>query len=261
MDSFTPPLFGATAGLWVSFFFSLMIFSLIAGDRSLARLAQYILVGVTLGYLGALVWRQVLVPRLFQPLFSAPLATPGLWLTLILGLLLWIAGLERIWLRGLLPPRKHRAWRTFLRVAGGIPVALMLGITLSAVLIGLLQGTLWPQFWQAAHTGLIWSAPPLTALASLLVLLLTTATLLYWTLPIPQVAATQPKWVRRLLLAWQGVGQRALWFAAGVLFARLLAAQLSVVIERMQFFSARLSATFLWQWAMTIWQVLIGGGR
>ena len=70
------------------------------GDNLLSRLARYILVGVSIGYLGALAIQHVLRPRLFVPVLNSPLATlmvaPQLWFALLLGLLLIMAGIERM---------------------------------------------------------------------------------------------------------------------------------------------------------------------
>jgi len=62
------------------------------------------------------------------------------------------------------------------------------------------------------------------------------------------------------LTSWRGIGKRALWFAAGVIFARLLAAHLSLVIGRFQFLLIALQKSLLWQGAESIWRLLAGGG-
>lgn len=50
-----------------------------------------------------------------------------------------------------------------------------------------------------------------------------------------------------LLRGWAAVGKRALWFAAGVLFARLAASRLSLLIARIDYFIDILETTAIWQ--------------
>ena len=134
----------------------------------------------------------------------------------------------------------------------------MLGVGVAVIFIGLIQGTLWPLFWHTASTGLNWSESLGTALSSLLTLLLTTATLLAWAVPVEQVTVGQSAWVRYLLHWWTGLGKRALWFSAGLLFARLFAGHLSLLIARLEFFIDGLNQSNLWQWAATIWRGISG---
>ena len=94
MNSLFLPELLASVGLWMGLVISLLMFSLVAGDNGMARLAQYLLVGSALGYAAVLAWQEVLRPRLFAPLQSAP-ADWRIWLPLLLGMLLLIAGAER----------------------------------------------------------------------------------------------------------------------------------------------------------------------
>ncbi len=52
----------------LSFLFTLLIFSYLLGDNPLFRIAVYIFVGVSSGYVAAVVWWQVIWPRLIYPL-------------------------------------------------------------------------------------------------------------------------------------------------------------------------------------------------
>ena len=49
---------------------TLLIFSYLLGDSPLFKLAIYLFVGVSSGYAAAVVWHQVLVQSLFQPLYD-----------------------------------------------------------------------------------------------------------------------------------------------------------------------------------------------
>jgi hypothetical protein len=262
IDSVSLTLLNQDWALWIAFCFSLLIFSLLAGNHAPAKIGQYLLVGVSLGYLGVLLVQHVLRPRLFTPLWVAPWGQGRLWFVLLLGLLLWGAAAERLWLhnRPAQPGMNQPSvWRKVLRVAGTIPAALMVGITVAAVVLGLWQGALAPQFLAAAQSGFVWSASITEAVVSVLVLLLTTATLLHWAAGMDKLIVQQPRWVQQLLTAWRGVGKRALWFAAGVIFARLLTAHLSLLIGRFQFLLLAFQKSILWQGAESIWRVLTGG--
>lgn len=263
MDSVSLALFNQDWALWVAFFFSLLIFSLVMGNHGPAKVGQYLLVGVSLGYLGVLLIQHVLRPRLLTPLWAAPASQWRLWLVVLLGILLWGAAAERLWFpKRSTPPLLNNppsALRCALRVAGTIPAALMVGVSLSAVLLGLFQGSFWPQFLYTAQSGFVWSTSLTDSLGSVLVVLLTTASLLHWVAPVTQLTANQPRWVQQLLVAWSGLGKRALWFAAGVIFARLLAAHLTLLIGRLQFLLLTFQRSFLWHGADFLWQRLIGG--
>lgn len=263
MDSISLALLNQDWPLWIALLFSLLFLGLLTGNQAPAKVGQYLLVGVSLGYLGVLLVQHVLRPRLLTPLQDAPLAHGPLWLALALGLLLWLAASERLWWgKRTSPPAPGQpsVLRRALRLAGTIPAALLVGITVASVVLGLWQGSLLPQFWAAAASGFVWSSSLTEALVSVLVLLLTTATLLHWTAGMDKLVAQQPHWLQQLLTVWRGIGKRALWFAAGVLFARLLAAHLSLVIGRFHFLLLALQKSFLWQGAESIWRLLAGGG-
>ncbi len=50
-----------------------------------------------------------------------------------------------------------------------------------------------------------------------------------------------------LIQVWAAAGKRALWFAAGVLFARLAASRLSLLIARIEYFVEILERTAIWR--------------
>lgn len=236
----------ATLGFWGSFVMTLLIFSGIAGDHFLARLGQHLLVGASVGYLGVLAIQHVLRPRLVAPLLADPAGEPLRWVPLGLGLLLIVAGLERT-----LRPMRSTApsvWRRALHSLGRLPVALLLAVGLSAGLFGAFQGTLLPQFWRAAQMAFDPSVSLPLYLSGILTIVLTTATLLYLYVDPARYIAEQPFFVRRLLNSWIWIGQRALWFAAGLIFARLMASRLSLLISRIDYLITAFYATPFWQW-------------
>ncbi|MDP2161129.1 MAG: hypothetical protein Q8K02_11640 [Flavobacterium sp.] len=56
--------------LLLSFILTVMVFSYIFGDNPLFRIATYLFVGVSSAYVLVLIFYQILIPKLFMPLFS-----------------------------------------------------------------------------------------------------------------------------------------------------------------------------------------------
>ena len=236
----------AAVGFWSSLIMTLIIFSGIVGDHALVRLGQHLLVGASLGYLGVLAIQHVLRPRLITPLLADPTGDPMRWIPVGLGLILLVAGLDRTLRPAATAPPP--LWRRALHGLGRLPVAFLLGVGLSAGLFGALQGTLFPQFWQAAQTAFDPAVSAPIFLAGVLTLLITTATLLYLYVDPARYVAEQPTYVRRLMTGWLWLGQHTLWLAAGILFARLMASRLSLLIARVDYLISAFAMTPLWQW-------------
>jgi hypothetical protein len=243
-------------GLWVGLFFSLAIFSALAGDHWLARLAQHILVGVALGYVAVVTVREVLQPRLLVGLLRSSMTDLNGWAPLLLGLFLWLAGVDYLWSQGQPPSPVLPLWRRALRLLGALPVALMLGVGVGVGILGLLQGTLLPQAWRVAITGPTFSTPNISFISGLSLLVLTTATFAHLTINVNAHLAHQPALVQSIFRVWLWIGQRALWVATGVIFARLAAARFSLLISRFDYFLQGLTSTGLWTYITTFWETL-----
>lgn len=232
MDSMLQPAWADAAGLWIGFIFTLLIFSALLGDHLLARLAQYVLVGVVLGYAVIVTWQSILSSPLIITLRSDPTSAPWKWLPVVLAAIMAIAGLERIFAQGrTIGPTG--AWRSVLRTIGAIPALALVAVGMAVALVGGVQGTLAPQFIHTARTGLLWGAPLTDFVGGLLTLLLTTATLIFFVLDADRHLSNQPTWVQRLMRGWVWIGQRALWLAAGALFARLFASRLTLFLAEL----------------------------
>jgi hypothetical protein len=240
----------AALGMWGGLIMTLLIGSLLLGDGVPARLGQHLLVGAAVGYGGVLAVQHILRPQVIEPLLADPLGEPWLWVPAALGLLLLVAGVDRTLAPSQTTPFPR--WRRLLYGLGRLPVAILLALGVSAGLFGALQGTLLPQFGRAAALTLDASAAG--ALLGILTLLITTASLLYWAVDPARHLAGQPPTVRRLLGGWLWLGQRAIWLAAGVIFARLLASRLSLLIARVEYVIQVLATTPLRQW----WERLFG---
>lgn len=242
------------AAFLVGFAFSLLILSFVIRDGLLVRAAQYLLVGVTLAYTVVLIWSNLLWPRLLSPLLTNSLSggespsqlTSALWtgwLPLVAGLLLWAAGIDYLWGRA----RKQEG--SWLRHLAAVPLALLVGVGLGAGIAGALQGTFLPQFRRATEVGQLLNEPPPLLLVGLLTLIITGGVLLHLRLGAGTGEATRfPALLRPFLVGWAWLGERALWLAAGVIFARLFASRITLLIARLDaiFFNQQISD--FWRW-------------
>ncbi|MGI8871763.1 MAG: hypothetical protein ACR2KI_04070 [Candidatus Limnocylindria bacterium] len=115
-----------TFATWVAALVTIGVWSYLLGQRRIFRLAQQLLAGLATAYLVVISVRDVLVPRLVQPLAAAPLQHPELWVGLALVVPLVLA-----------------AWAPRRIVA--VPVAVLVGGTAGFALGGAVAGTLMPQ--------------------------------------------------------------------------------------------------------------------
>lgn len=236
----------ANATMWVGLVAALLVFSAILGDHWLARLGQTILVAAGLGYAAAVTWHAMIGLPFVQGLLADPRAEPWNWIPVVLGVLLVLAAGERILFQGEGGPPAG-GFRRVLRWGGVVPAAFLLAAGIAVVAVGSVQGTLLPQFLAAARTGIRWDTPLDLFFTGLLTLIITASALVFWGLDRQHHLAGQPNWVQRLMGAWIWVGQRAVWLAAGAIFARLLASRTSLLIAEFEFMRATFAATGLWQ--------------
>lgn len=114
-------------GVWVGAILTLLVFSYLLGDTPLFRIAQAIFVGVAVGYGATAAIYLVLVPRLFEPLFTDMATDWPLFVPLILGLLLFT--------------KLRTGWAS----VGNITIAFLFGVGGALAIGGALGGTLLPQ--------------------------------------------------------------------------------------------------------------------
>ena len=200
-------LYGAdaagVAGTWVAALVTIVIFGRLLGERRLFGLAQYLLAGLATGYLVILSVREVLVPRLLDPLVTDGAARPALWLAV--PLVVAMAGAAYL-------PRR----------VVGVPVAVLVGGIAAFSLSGAIVGTVLPQL----ASGIV--APrPATALVNGLIALLVTALVLVSFLhggPRGRVSASAAAAGR-----WLVIGGLGAWLGY------LLVSRLALVVDRIAF--------------------------
>ena len=113
-----------------SFLFTLLIFSYLIGDNPLFRIAVYIFVGVSSGYIAAVAWWQVIWPRLGYPLIFGNISV-------VEKSLLLVPLLGAVFILMKVSPR--------LAGMGRVVMAFLVGVGAAVTITGALGGTLLPQ--------------------------------------------------------------------------------------------------------------------
>lgn len=204
----------------VGFILTLMIFSYLIGDGPLFRIAVYIFIGVASGYAATVVWHQVLVPKLFEPLQTT---NPNQLLLMIIPLALCLSLLAK------LTPRI--SW------IGNIAMAVLVGVGAAAAIGGALLGTLIPQTRAAMDAFDVSSAVSGVEVAgrfleASVMLAGTTFTLASFHFSASRAPDGIAKRNRILeIIAW--VGRIFISITFGVLFAGVYMSALTAMIERL----------------------------
>jgi hypothetical protein len=213
------PYLEIVSGL-LSFLFTLLIFSYLLGDNPLFRIAVYIFVGVSSGYVAAVVWWQVIWPRLIYPLIFESISERGLLIIPLLGSVLIFMKVS---------PR--------LAGMGRIAMAFLVGVGAAVTMAGALTGTLIPQvsgtinaFDMAAASAR--NIPFLEVLFSGgFILAGTIFTLIYFHFGArPKTDGTMQRFGLIEMSAW--VGRIFIGITLGAMFAGVYAAALTALIER-----------------------------
>ncbi len=210
----------------LSFLLTIMVLSYLIGDNVFFRLAAYLFVGVTAGYVAVLMLQQILWPYLVFPLFFGTWIN-RLWmvLPLVLILLLVIGQFPKF------------------RPLAGIPLAFLAGLIAALVIAGAVFGTLIPQS-QAVISGFnpelgqfarggVW----LPIIEALLMLIGTIGTLSYFffqrrlSYKVDGTKSSQNQFIEKMGL----VGQIFIGVALGVIYAGVFSSALLALIDRMIF--------------------------
>jgi hypothetical protein len=204
---------------FLSFLLTLMILSYLIGDNPAFRVAVYIFVGVSAGYVAAVVWWQVIYPKVFIALFS------GTFIEALIALLALILGVLL-----LLKLSARMAW------LGTPSLAFLVGVGAAVAVGGAVMGTLIPQT-QASFNVFNPTSAGETWLARLffgaIMLVGTITTLVYFHFGARSTAGGPQ---RGKLVEWLSrIGQVFIAITLGVLFAGVFAAALTALIERLNF--------------------------
>lgn len=207
----------------VAFLFTLMILSYLIGDNPLFRVAVYIFVGISAGYVAAVAIRQVLWPDLLKPLYQGFLFGISVQQA-VLAVPLLLSGLMLM-----------KAWPPLSRL--GMPaMGVLVGAGAAVAIGGAVNGTIFPQVG-ATITSFdvnLFSAPESLLNASL-VLAGVVTTLVYFHFG----ARTKADGSTRrfgLIEIVAFLGSIFLAITLGVLFGGVYSAALTALIERLHFF-------------------------
>lgn len=192
---------------------TLVVLSRIVGDNPLFRAAQYLFVGVALGYAFVVVYFQVLRPAVIQVVVSRdnPLLVGLRLAPFVLGLLL----LPRI------AGRQSFSW------LANIPLALLFGVGAALALGGAFVGTLLPQLLDTARAP---GAEPLQVVGSVLLAFGVIVTLMYFYFTVPPTTGGG-----RIVAAGAQIGRWLLMVAFGFFFAGALLTYITALNERLEF--------------------------
>lgn len=208
----------------LSFLFTLLILSYLIGDNPLFKVAVYLFVGVASGYAAALVFWQVLAPKLFLP--TAYVIQTGDYARGVLLVVPWL-GFAFILMK--ISPRLAGIAR--------ITMAFLVGAGAAVTLAGALTGTLIPQinatinFFDpaAAAARNVGGFEVLGNGAIMLAGVVTTLSYFHFGAR-PKPDGSPKRFALIDLLAW--VGRIFIGVTLGVIFAGVYAAALTALIER-----------------------------
>ncbi len=193
---------------------TLMVLSRIVGDNPLFRVAQYLFVGVSLGYAFVVVYHQVFKPTVLQILGG--LNDPALVLAHLLPFLIGLLLLPRI------IGRQQASW------FANIPLGFIFAVGAAVALSGALMGTLKPQM--LATVGLALNGSPAELVGSVVLAMSVILVLSYFSFTIPS---------RSGLMHVSGVSARIgrwiLLVAFGFFLAGSLLTYLTALSDRLEF--------------------------
>ncbi len=205
LSTFVPGLIG--------FLLTIMVLSYLIGDNALFRIAVYIFVGVSAGYVALVAFYQVLWPQLLLPLFK--FSWPA-WILLLIPFLLTLLMLLKAF------PRL--SW------IGGPAMAYLVGVGAAVAVGGAILGTILPQVNAASESFNLANSFDVI-LYGVVTMVATIATLIYFHFGArrqPDGSAKRNAVIE--VFAW--VGRLFVALTLGALFAGVYAAALTALIER-----------------------------
>lgn len=215
----------------VAFILTLLTLSYLLGDNPLFRLVVYLFVGVSAGYVAVILLFEVIVPRLISPLlFGSPAEKLLALAPAALSLLLLFK----------LSPRLTTLGNPSMAFLVGSGAAVIIGGAVSGTLFGQIRGAIQPFALSQSGGGLQAGSQ---LLGGLILLIGTVSTLIYFQFSARRKANQQPARAAVVQLAAFG-GQIFIAITLGALYAGVLAAALTALIERFDFLRTAIQ-TFL----------------
>ncbi len=200
---------------------TVMVISYLAGDNFFFRLAVYLFVGISAGYLAVLLIYRVIVPHMLAPLWTG---APGMRLLAVIPLVL--GGLM---LAALFQKSKNLA---------RLPLAILIGVGSAVLISGILLGTLLPQIvsvvdrFDFSMTAVGASDVPWMRVVDALIILIGVITTLIYFYNNGRNATEKPQKLDGFLRVLGKAGQVFIGVTLGALFAGVYAAALTALIER-----------------------------
>jgi hypothetical protein len=203
VNGFYPEGMAGTVATWTAALVTILVWAYLVGERRIFRLAQHLLAGLATGYLVLLAVREVLIPRLVDPIGSGS-ANP----------LLYVAALLVLAMAG-------AAWLP--RAVVAVPVAALVAATAAFALGGAVVGTLMPQLGAAL---LAPGLAPAQLAGSIVSLVITVLVLLAFLHGAPR---------RRIVVGAASAGRWLLLGGIGGWLGFLLVSRLSLLVDRVAF--------------------------
>lgn len=226
---------GGLIGGGIAALLSICILSRAIADNPFYRFAQSVLIGTALGYIAAVIVRDVLVLPIDALIFDG--ASLEQWIPMIAGLVLGM----------LLITRFGPQWGSHL---ANYPLALLIGVGAALALVGAVRGTLTPLLLATIRIPLLTGDLSAQSGGMLLVLLTLTTLLAFRYTSSPRRAAKgdAPRQLPFAALVQQA-SRGAVLVAFGVFFAAAVTTYISALVEQLVVISA---------WSEALWVYLVG---
>ncbi len=215
----------------VAFILTLLTLSYLLGDNPLFRLAAYLFVGASAGYVAVILLFEVIVPRLVFPLiFGNPTEKLLAVVPAVLSALLLLK----------LFPRLTSLGNPSMAFLVGSGAAVIVGGAVSGTLFGQIRGAIQPFALSQSSSGLQAGGQ---LISGLILAIGTVSTLIYFQFSARRKANQQTSRSTAVQMA-AFVGQIFIAITLGALYAGVLAAALTALIERFDFLRTTIQ-TFL----------------
>jgi hypothetical protein len=203
----------ALIGGGVATVLSLMVLSRAIADNPLYRLAQYLLVGVALGYAAAVLVGQTLVPVILQTTFQP--------VSLTLVVVLASAVVLTLMLATRFGRQRASSW-------ANIPLAVLFGVGAAIALVGAARGTLVPQLLDTVALRRLQTTDIAALVGTVVLIAAVVITLLSFTY---QQRSEQASGLTRML---RGFGRGLVLATFGVFLAAAVTTYLSALVAQLQ---------------------------